>query len=372
MFNHHRFVSAAAGLLTAWSLLAPGPAVAQPAKEEGRAEAKRLLRAGTTAYTRHDYSTALADFQKAFAAFPSARIQYNLGQAFRELGRPVEATMAFESFLADADRITSQQRKEAASAIKELESQVARVTLITNVAEVDVFVDGVSRGTTPLPAAVVLAPGAHEINLTRTGYTPVRESLTVSAGEQRRASFVLERSGAASAAAPKPAPPVLPASGDATGTSAPTPVASSSPSLPPPSSPSSSSPSTSGSPPQLALAPVVTAGRSDAVSSEAGPHKVLGATLLAASAGFAVGGAVLLGASWLRYNEAKDSGCGRNCGDAADQVEARALWSKILFGAAAVSGAGAAAVFLAFPDPPTSHQAAARPGGILVVSTGRF
>ena len=99
---------------------------------------------------------------------------------------------------------------------------------------------------------------------------------------------------------------------------------------------------------------------------------MLGATLLAASAGFAVGGAVLLGASWLRFNDAKDSGCNRNCGEAADQVAARALWSKILFGAAAVSGAGAATVFLAFPDEAPSRQAAAHPGGILVVKTGRF
>jgi hypothetical protein len=371
MFNHHRSVIvaaiAAAGLLTAWSLLAPLSAAAEPAKEVGRAEAKRLLRAGATAYTRHDFTTALEDFQKAYAAFPSARIQYNLGQTLRELGRPVEATMAFESFLADADRITSQQRKEATTALKELESKVARVTLITNVAEVEVAVDGVSRGTTPLPGAVVLAPGAHEISLSRSGYAPVRDSLTVSAGEQRRASFVLERSGTPTAAAPPPAPSLLP------GDSTPAPVAalpSPSPAIPTPSTSVSSSPAPS---PPPALAPTVIAGRSDVAPTETSPHKVLGVTLLAASAGFAVGGAVLLGASWLRFNDAKDSGCGGDCGAAATQVEARALWSKILFGAAAASGIGAATVFLAFPDPPaSSRQAAAQPDGILLVRTGKF
>jgi hypothetical protein len=363
----HWLVIAATCLLTTGSMVVASPdVVAEPAKEIGRAEAKRLLRAGTAAYARRDYNGALVDFQKAYAAFPSARIQYNLGQTLRELGRPVEATTAFEAFLTQADRITPQQRKEATAALKDLDSQVARVTVITNVAQVEVAIDGVSRGKTPLPGAVVLAPGTHVINLTRADYGALRESITVSGGEQRRASFMLERS--ASAAVPPPAPSVIPSEPSVVAPPAPAPEPARSASSPVVSEPTPL-PSAAASP---SLAAPAGSWPSETAQQGGGSHKVVGGTLLAASAALAVGGAVLLGASWFRFNEAKDSGCNRNCGPAADQVEARALWSKILFGAAALTGVAGTTVFLAFPDEPPSRYSGSRASGVLLVGSGTF
>ena len=355
-----RLATAAACLLASLSLfLAPPPARAEPANEIGRAEAKRLLRAGTAAYERRDYSSALADFQAAHAAFPSARIQYNLGQTLRELHRPVEATKAFEAFLKESDRITSQQRSEVTAALKQLEPEIARVTLLANVPDAEVEIDGVAQGKTPLADPVVVAPGRHDIALSCPGFAPLRETITVAGGEQRKTNLVLQPSRPVATAAPS-VPPVAPIG-------MPTPAVPAAPSIAGQSAPLASAP-------PLSPAFVTTPARPTQPAPPGRSHarNLLGGTLLATSVAGAVAGAVLLSSSWARYHQAKDSGCARNCPTAAEDVEARALWSKLLFGVAAVSGAGAAAVFLAYPDSPGPRESASRPAGLVLVGQGTF
>jgi hypothetical protein len=362
----HRLVVVIAGSWLAVTLspqVVPAVAHAEPAREVSRAEAKRLLRSGAAAYERRDYETALASFQAAMAAFPSPRIQYNLGQTFRQLHRPVEATVAFETFLKESDRVTSQQRSEATAALKELETQTARVTVLTNVPDVEVEIDGVARGKTPLPAPVVVAPGKHQITLARDGYVPLREAIAVTGGEERKANLVIEPVRSAAPVIPAaPAPAV--------------PIASSAPAHPTPPLPTTAAP-------PLAPAP----GNANYVSAPAGtPHvaarsggssarNYIGGALLATTAALAAGGAVMLGASWARYNEARDGGCDRSCPSAAEDVDSRALWSKILFGAAAVTGVAGATVFLAYPDPPPTRESGQRSppaSGLVLVGQGRF
>ena len=73
---------------------------ATPAREtENKAKAKVLVAEGSVLYKRGDYVGALESFEAAYAAFPSPKLWFNIGQANRDLGRPVEALSAFEKFV---------------------------------------------------------------------------------------------------------------------------------------------------------------------------------------------------------------------------------------------------------------------------------
>jgi hypothetical protein len=321
-----------------------GTAQAQSNGNGGRTEARRLLRAGNAAYERGNFSGALEKFEQAEAAYPSARIQFNKGQALRELGRPVEATEAFETFLDKADRITTKERKEAQAAIEKLDAEVARVTIVTTPSDVAVTVGGVDRGTTPLSRPVVVAPGTHEITLGRAGFRPVRESVTVAGGESRRISVTLKLSEAPPVAPVAPAPPVQAEP------------------LPVPLAPPVIQAAPQSSPPDLGLT------RHEPPAPEGRQQRVVGTALLAASAAFAIGGAAFLGASWSRYHDAQDHGCQQvGCESDADAVDSRAWWSKLFFGAAAAAGVGGGLLLLTTPRSPDG-----RTSGAMVAGHGTF
>ena len=66
---------------------------------QDKAKAKGLLSEGSAIYKKGDYAGALEKFEAAYAAYRSPKLWFNIGQANRDLGRPVEALDAFEKFL---------------------------------------------------------------------------------------------------------------------------------------------------------------------------------------------------------------------------------------------------------------------------------
>src|SRR6266550_719215 len=81
---------------------APAPAPAPAGDGQAKARAQALLSEGTAAYGRGDYAAALDKFTAAYRIFPSPKLWFNIGQANRDLGRPVEAVAAFDRFLRNA------------------------------------------------------------------------------------------------------------------------------------------------------------------------------------------------------------------------------------------------------------------------------
>ena len=63
-----------------------------------------------------------------------------------------------------------------------LTARLAHLTLRSSVLDAEVVVDGAVIGRTPLPASVALAPGAHTIELRRSGYRSARTSVTLGEG----------------------------------------------------------------------------------------------------------------------------------------------------------------------------------------------
>ena len=188
-------------------LLAQAPSSAPP---EGRpdpkakAQAQVLLRQGNKLHAKGDVRGALDKFKAAYAAFPSPKLLYTMGEAHRELGELVEALEAFQAFRKKAVKVPARTTAEVQSSITELQRALGQLRIISTPAGgVDVTVDARSIGTTPLPEALWIAPGTHEIAGRRDGFLPRTAATVVTAGATQEIRLKLDP-------IPPPRPPAPP------------------------------------------------------------------------------------------------------------------------------------------------------------------
>jgi hypothetical protein len=187
-------------LALAGCLLATSGAAAQTSSSEGpKARATALTRDGARAYQAGNYAAALTRFQEAYAVFPSPRLLFNLGQCYGRVDRYVEATESYERFLASAGNAPASARTEAERSLEQMRDKVAHLEVAANVAAAEVWIDGQSRGLTPLPRPVLVATGAHQVLVRKAGAEPFERRLEVVGGTLARIDAELRF--------PPPAPP---------------------------------------------------------------------------------------------------------------------------------------------------------------------
>jgi len=198
-------------------LAAPLIARADGEDEAKRAEAKRLTTEGSALYSKGDYASALKDFQAAYAALPTNKLLFNIGEAQLHLGHKPEAATAFSQFLdgtLEAADIAP-QRKLAKEKMAELVQGLARVRPEATPSDALVNLDG---QLIPEGGAFV-APGKHQLEANAPGYKPLSMEISVHGAEDRKVSLRLEAEAPATVAnltppvetapAPAPAPVVL-------------------------------------------------------------------------------------------------------------------------------------------------------------------
>ena len=176
-------MSAAVSLL----LLLFAEVAAPTGNPQAKSKAQSLLKQGTALYTHGDFAAALEKFEAAYRIYPSAKLQFNIGQADRELGRPLEAFQAFEKFLASSPDAAPEILAEARQSDTELRAKLGQVKIVSASVGVEVTLDGKSVGTTPIAEPIWTVPGPHEVALQRPGARPV--SVDVSAGSEAVASL---------------------------------------------------------------------------------------------------------------------------------------------------------------------------------------
>ncbi len=154
--------------LVVWLASVAPPAAAQTAEARERAQA--LVRQGKERYEQGDYEAALEKFISALQIFHSARIYFNVGQAYRGLARSPEAIEAFQKFLDEAPDAEAALRDEAKQRIAESRTRVATLEVVSDVPGAEVLVDGRSYGQTPLAKPVLIAAGPHQILVQKAGY----------------------------------------------------------------------------------------------------------------------------------------------------------------------------------------------------------
>jgi hypothetical protein len=157
----------------------PAPPNDAPAK----ARAQALLREGTNAYGRGDYAAALEKFNAAYQIFPSPKLWFNIGQANRDLGRPVDAVAAFDRFLREAGDAPPETLAEARRSSAELKTKLGQITVASAIDGAEVTVDGKPAGSTPLGERIWTTPGHHQVAVQHAGYSPTIEDVTVTPGE---------------------------------------------------------------------------------------------------------------------------------------------------------------------------------------------
>ncbi len=200
-----------AALLAALLLCAQPPASAadvSPAK----AKALQLLREGARLYRLGQYDRALARFTAAYVLYPSPKLHFNIGQAQRELDRPVEALTAFNLFLAEPGNAPRPTVEEARRSAAQLRNQLGQIQVECPAFGLEVLLDGTLVGRTPLPGPLWSRPGQRLLALrTRTGVPRAAEPVDVQAGVTRTVTPVLRALdltppvlGRAGAASPRP------------------------------------------------------------------------------------------------------------------------------------------------------------------------
>jgi tetratricopeptide (TPR) repeat protein len=164
-----------------------GQASDAPAKTRAQA----LLSEGTTAYGRGDYAIALEKFTAAYEIFPSPKLWFNIGQANRDLGRPVDAVTAFDRFLREAGDAPPETLAEARRSSSELKTKLGQINVTCAIDGAEVTVDGKPIGSTPLGEMVWMTPGRHQIAVQHDGYSPAIEDVAVTPGESATVNIEL-------------------------------------------------------------------------------------------------------------------------------------------------------------------------------------
>jgi hypothetical protein len=194
-----------AASLVLLSLLAqeasPAPAV------DAKAKAQALLKEGAQDYEQAAFADALAKFEQAYALFPSPRLLFNIGQANRELGRPLEAIDAFERFLVQVSEAPLEMFEEAKRSVAELSTQVGKLLIECTVAGAVITVDGEKVGEAPIPDLVRVMPGRHQVTATHPRALPAIEDVVVAVGTVQT---VVLRPPSLTGVAPAPAEPEAP------------------------------------------------------------------------------------------------------------------------------------------------------------------
>ena len=155
------------------------PLTADP---QAKAQAQTLLGQGTKLYEQGDVTDALEKFQAAYAAYPSPKLMFNIGQCNRDLSRPVEAVEAFEKFLAGAADASPEMATDARKAVAQLQKKLGRIQIDCETAGAAVSVDGKSVGLAPLPELIWVTPGRHQVTAKHASAAHGIEEVDVTAG----------------------------------------------------------------------------------------------------------------------------------------------------------------------------------------------
>lgn len=154
----------------------------ETASLDAKARAQSLLKESAQHYQQGELTDALEKLNQAYALFPSPKLLFNIGQASRELGRPVDAVDAFERFLAQATDASPDLRDEARRSVEELAPQIGRLLVDCIVPGVEISVDGRLVGRAPIADTIRVMPGSHQVTATGSNIMPDVRNVSVAAG----------------------------------------------------------------------------------------------------------------------------------------------------------------------------------------------
>jgi hypothetical protein len=167
-------------------------ALAEPvaAQEE---EARILFEQGRDAYSAGRYGDARDAWVSAYEASGRADLLYNIAQAYRGLGLPVQELDYLQRFVA-AVPVTHPSRAPAQTRVEALEARIADTFIVLNQvpADADVLLDGAPMEEQGSTRSLSVMPGPHQVVVVRDGYLPFHATVDAVAGRATSVTVRME------------------------------------------------------------------------------------------------------------------------------------------------------------------------------------
>ncbi len=180
------FVAALVAVIISFIAL-PQPAAAQ---EE---DARLLFEQGREAYSAGRYGDARDAWVSAHEASGRADLLYNIAQAYRGLGLPVQELDYLQRFVA-AVPVTHPSRAPAQTRVEALEARIADTFIVlTEVpANADVLLDGAPMDEQGATRSLSVMPGPHQVVVVRDGFLPFHATVDAVAGRATSVTVRME------------------------------------------------------------------------------------------------------------------------------------------------------------------------------------
>lgn len=164
-----------------------------PNAASARDQAITRFQRGMELFGEQDFNAALIEFRKAYELAPNFKVLYNVGQVCFQLQDYACALRSFESYLFEGGaEVTSERKAEVNREIEKLKLRVGKLEITTNVPDVEITVDDLPVGNTPLPSAISVSAGKRRLGATKKGRIPLSRTLEVPGAETIKLSLVLD------------------------------------------------------------------------------------------------------------------------------------------------------------------------------------
>jgi hypothetical protein len=154
------------------------------AADEPVQSASQLFEQGLELIEQQKYQEAAIAFRTAYELAPNYKVLYNVGEAERLVGHYARALEAYTRYLEEGGvEIEEDRAAYVRETIEELRWKVGAIQVECPVDGAVVLIDGRPSGHTPLPSAVSIDAGSHEVAVVDEGRELHRETVDV-VGEQ--------------------------------------------------------------------------------------------------------------------------------------------------------------------------------------------
>ena len=186
-------------------------AVADEKKTSEPSSASAAFNEGVELFNTEKHEEAASAFRRAYELKPSWKLQYNIGQCEAALTRYGLAIEAFEAYLGQGgDEVPVDRRDEVLGELDRMRKMVGGIK-IKGPDGVEIYVDDVLRGQTPINASILVTAGiSHSIVLKKDGAEVLSLNETVRGSDTMALTVPEEEAPEASETAetvPSPEPP---------------------------------------------------------------------------------------------------------------------------------------------------------------------
>jgi tetratricopeptide (TPR) repeat protein len=167
--------------------------------------AKQLYSLGAEAFAAQRNADAIRYFRRAAEIVPSAKLTYNIGLAYEEMGDAGRALAEYRGYLTQEQDADAEHAAEVRARIASLEGRLAetgvqQLFVSTDPPGATLRIAGRALGVTPW--AGELAPGQHVVDVDLPGYAARRSEVTVAAARSTELRLSLSPAPSDASAAP--------------------------------------------------------------------------------------------------------------------------------------------------------------------------